>query len=164
MAPHPHVAHNFVKYEYCCCVLEVKKASYIDDAFLSPKRCVDCVHHTGHCCLSESFSSCCSSQKMAIRHAFINENELTLIIMKWIINNTKLFARGNLINQTIKINRWHVEVNRTEKSHCDALLFLPSFWFNFKDAERYCSVIRFQLCKYAASSQKCCYSWMLWPT
>lgn len=35
--------------------------------------------------------------------------------MEWIMNNTELFARGNLINQTIKMNSLHVEVKKNEK-------------------------------------------------
>lgn len=35
--------------------------------------------------------------------------------MEWIMNNAELFARGNLINQTIKMNSLHVEVKKNEK-------------------------------------------------
>lgn len=37
------------------------------------------------------------------------------IIMESIMNNAELFARGNLINQTIRINSLHVEVRKNRE-------------------------------------------------
>lgn len=78
--------------------------------------------------------------------------------MEWIMNNTELFARGNSINPTIKSNSLHMEEKRNESDHGGGgALFLSSLlWFNFKEAESNCSILRFQLLLLVriASSQK----------
>lgn len=81
--------------------------------------------------------------------------------MGWIMNNTKMLARGNLINQTIKMNtacggkKW--------ESISDAQFFTLLFDLASKMQSR-TAVVQFRLCKHVASSYKCCYSQRLWPT
>lgn len=41
------------------------------------------------------------------------------------MNNAELFARGNLINRTIKINSLCAEVKERRNKHCDTLLSSP---------------------------------------
>lgn len=41
------------------------------------------------------------------------------------MNNAELFARGNLINQTIKINSLRAEVKERRNKHCDTPLSSP---------------------------------------
>lgn len=83
--------------------------------------------------------------------------------MDWIMNNAELFARGNLINQIVKINSLHVEGIKKR----DITVMLPlSPPLDLTSKMQNATVASFisQLRKYAAHSQKSCYLQMLWPT
>lgn len=68
------------------------------------------------------------------------------------MNKAGLFARGNLINQTIKINSLHVEVKKEQKYQISQ--WGSPLWLDFKDVRSLCSIIHSQLCKYAAQKPK----------
>ena len=150
----------------CSCVLGEGRRQ-LNCWILFHKQRVAHLHHSSSSSWRKKKKWCYLSTPSLMKAPQINIE----IILEWIMNNAELFARGNLINQTIRINSLHVEVRKNRENSlwwCSSS-FLPFFlsvflsyflplWFHFKDAESLCGIFQLRLCKYAAQSQKCCYS------
>lgn len=121
------VTHHFMKYGDCW-------VFFIDDVFYSTMCGLCSPHRTLLSIWKLLFLLQKPENGDTSKHAFLNENHIKInikILMEWIMNKAELFAKGNLINQTIKINcmwRW----KRIEKYHCNAPAFSLPFDFTSK--------------------------------